>query len=147
MYFKSRAGQIGLSMSTACLRCDILRKELWCTGAMMRRWAPLTRYTLQNNTASIKDIFWFDRTGNRTPVHRFRSKRFIFHSIPLISSNFITKQYYFAACMQLSLQKLALSHSVSADRFAIFITTTKASLITELLQLCNVQFVNRNLLQ
>ena len=32
-----------------------LRKELYCPGAMMRRWAPKTRYTL--NTASIMKDF------------------------------------------------------------------------------------------
>ena len=25
---------------------------------MMRKWAPLTRYMLQHNTASMKDLIW-----------------------------------------------------------------------------------------
>ena len=31
----------------------ILQKKLCCPGAMMRRWAPQTRYTLRRNTANI----------------------------------------------------------------------------------------------
>ena len=76
---KSRTGQIGHSVTksdtvlptvksdksvksdtvlpTARQRCDILRKELCCPGAMTRRWAPPTRYMLRRNTASImKDL-------------------------------------------------------------------------------------------
>jgi len=30
-----------------------LRKQLCCLGAMTRRWAPQTHYTLRRNTASI----------------------------------------------------------------------------------------------
>ena len=38
-----------------------LRKELCCPGAMTRRWAPPTRYTLRRNPASIiKDLIWFE---------------------------------------------------------------------------------------
>ena len=34
--------------------------KLCCPGAMTRRWAPTTRYTLRRNTASImKDLIWF----------------------------------------------------------------------------------------
>ena len=37
-----------------------LRKELCCPGAMTRRWAPPTRYTLRRYAASIiKDLIWF----------------------------------------------------------------------------------------
>jgi len=38
-----------------------LRKSLRCRGAMTRRWAPQTRYTLLRNTASIMKglIWWF----------------------------------------------------------------------------------------
>ena len=37
-----------------------LRVELCCPGAMMRRWAPQTRYMLQGNTVStIKDLIIF----------------------------------------------------------------------------------------
>ena len=39
-------------------RCDT--SELCYSGAMTRRWAPETRYTLRRNTASImKDFIWF----------------------------------------------------------------------------------------
>ena len=35
-------------------------KRECCMGSMTRRWAPLTRYTLRRNTASItKDLIWF----------------------------------------------------------------------------------------
>ena len=38
----------------------LLRIELCCPGAMTRRWAPPTRYTLRRITASImKDLIWF----------------------------------------------------------------------------------------
>ena len=41
---------------------SFLRKELGCPGAMTRRWAPPTRYTLRRITASIiKDLIWFTK--------------------------------------------------------------------------------------
>ena len=42
--------------------CDIsLKGAAVPAGAMMRRWAPQTRYTLRRNTASImKDLIGFD---------------------------------------------------------------------------------------
>jgi len=36
-------------------------KRLCCLGAMTRRWAPQTRYTLRRNTTSImKGLAWFE---------------------------------------------------------------------------------------
>ena len=46
--FKSRAGQNRHSVA------NILQQKLCCAGAMMRTWAPQTRYTIWRNTASIK---------------------------------------------------------------------------------------------
>ena len=44
-------------LPTARHRCDISSKELCCLGAMTRRWAPPTCYTLRPITASImKDL-------------------------------------------------------------------------------------------
>ena len=38
-----------------------LQKKLCCPGAMTRRWAPTTRYTLWRYAASIiKDLIWFN---------------------------------------------------------------------------------------
>ena len=58
--FKSRAGQIRPE-TQRCQRlataATFLRKELCRPGAMMRRWAQPTRYTLRRNPASItKDL-------------------------------------------------------------------------------------------
>ena len=56
----------GRSNPTQCCQqlataATFLRKELCYPGAMTRRWAPPTRYTLRRNTASImKDLIWFD---------------------------------------------------------------------------------------
>ena len=58
----------GRSNQTQCCQrlataATFLRKELCCPGAMTRRWAPPTRYTLRRNAASImKDLIWFDRS-------------------------------------------------------------------------------------
>ena len=50
LWFKSRAGQIATAAT-------FLRMELCCPGAMTRRWAPPTRYTLRRIAASImKDL-------------------------------------------------------------------------------------------
>ena len=52
----------GRSNRTQCRQrlaivATLLRKELCCLGAMTRRWAPPTRYTLWRNAASkIKDL-------------------------------------------------------------------------------------------
>ena len=56
--FKSRAGQIGHSVAKwLATVATFLRKELCCPGAMTRRWAPPTCYTLRRITASImKDL-------------------------------------------------------------------------------------------
>ena len=44
-------------LPTARHRCDISSKEAVLPGAMTRRWAQLTRYTLWRNTMSImKDL-------------------------------------------------------------------------------------------
>ena len=60
---KSQTGQIGKVSPMASHRLDISSKEaVFITGAMMRRWALPTRYTLQRNTASImKDLIlvWY----------------------------------------------------------------------------------------
>ena len=40
-------------LSTACYRCDISFKEAELpASAMMRKWAPTTRYTLSSKSAS-----------------------------------------------------------------------------------------------
>ena len=44
----------GSVLPTARHRCDISSKEVALSaGAMTRRWAPPTRYTLRHNTASL----------------------------------------------------------------------------------------------
>ena len=48
---KSRAGQNRQSVA------NVLQQKLCCPGAMMRIWAPQTRYTLRCNIASIKKKF------------------------------------------------------------------------------------------
>ena len=52
------AQEIVLSSSrNSVVLYPFLRKELCCPGAMTRRWAPPTRYTLRRNPASImKDL-------------------------------------------------------------------------------------------
>ena len=64
-------GQVSISggwnRTQCCQRlvtaATILRKELCYPGAMTRRWAPPTRYTLWRNTASMKKnliLIWLD---------------------------------------------------------------------------------------
>ena len=55
-------GQIGHSVAKRlATAATFLRKELRCPGAMTRRWASPSRYTLWGNTASImKDLIYFD---------------------------------------------------------------------------------------
>ena len=48
--FKFRAGKIDTVLPTVRHRCDISSKGAVLTGAMTRRWALKTRYTLQRNT-------------------------------------------------------------------------------------------------
>ena len=67
MRFKSRVGQSGLALLTSLRYCDFSFKAVLPAGAMARRWAPQTRYTLQRNTASIiKDltIILFQASGS-----------------------------------------------------------------------------------
>ena len=52
--FKSRTGQIGV-LQTARHHYNISLKGAVLPGAMMRRWAPQTRYTLERDTASITE--------------------------------------------------------------------------------------------
>jgi len=56
---KSRTGQILHSVANGSLQLQHLRKQLYCLGAMTRRWAPQIRYTLRRNTASILKVFFF----------------------------------------------------------------------------------------
>ena len=58
---KSRAGQIGHIVANGSPPLQhFFRKKLCCPGAMTRRWAPQTRYTLRRNTTSIiKDSISF----------------------------------------------------------------------------------------
>jgi len=48
--FKSRTGQILHSVANSSPPLQHLRKWLYCLGAMTRRWAPQTRYTLRRYT-------------------------------------------------------------------------------------------------
>ena len=55
--FKPRAGQIWHCCQRLATAATFLRKELRCSGTMMRRWALQTRHTLLRNTAIItKDL-------------------------------------------------------------------------------------------
>ena len=55
--FKSRAGQLDTGCQLLATASTFLLKNLCCPGAMMRKWAPPTCYTLRRNTASImKDL-------------------------------------------------------------------------------------------
>ena len=45
------------SLHASATAATFLRKELCCPGAMTRRWAPQTRYTLRRTTASINERF------------------------------------------------------------------------------------------
>ena len=52
--FKSRASQIGHSVANGSPPLQhFFEKKLCRPGAMTRRWAPQTRYTLRSTTASI----------------------------------------------------------------------------------------------
>ena len=72
--FKSLAVKSDTVLSTIRHRCDISSKGVVLpAGAMTRRWAPQTRYTLRRNTASTMKhlILWYvlDYSLNRwTPV-------------------------------------------------------------------------------
>ena len=71
---RSEVQNSGRSNRTQCCQrlataATFLQKELCCPGAMMRRWAPPTRYTLQRITASImkemRDLFLIFLETNR----------------------------------------------------------------------------------
>ena len=67
MRFKFRVCQLGVVLLTSRHYCDFSFKAVLPAGAMTRRWAPQTRYTLQRNTASIiKDltIILFQASGS-----------------------------------------------------------------------------------
>ena len=63
---------LGRSNRTQCCQglataATLLRKKLCCPGAMTRRWASQTRYTLRRNSASIiKDLISFKRLSLRS---------------------------------------------------------------------------------
>ena len=60
--------------STNATAATFLRKELCCPGAMTRRWAPQTRYTLQRYTESImKDLIFTTRMLRSDRFRVFKS--------------------------------------------------------------------------
>ena len=65
----SNLGPVKLStvLPTLATASTFLRKELYCSGGITRRWAPPTRYTLWRNTASILKDF--------IRIETFRKKR------------------------------------------------------------------------
>ena len=62
-------------LSTACHRCGISSKgAVLPTGAVTRRWAPQTRYTLQRNTVSKLKDFGFSTLANLSLFHSNKFK-------------------------------------------------------------------------
>jgi len=51
--FEFQAGQILHNVANDSPSLQHLSKYLCCLGAMSRRWAPQTRYTLRRNTVSL----------------------------------------------------------------------------------------------